>query len=160
MGEKIADSILRTTYDFHGKVYGTFTCRITTTWDRRLYFPSEGRHAEDFSRPKKPMASAEFEPANWVPEASMLTTRPLKPLGLRLGVTEVVPHFLMGFRNVHRLYLYFLDFKRSLSPSHTRAWPPCRSLPSTTCFRTRTRHYPITLLPIGSSYFRARPFPV
>jgi hypothetical protein len=26
---------------------GSFTCRKSTTWDRRLYFPSEGRHAED-----------------------------------------------------------------------------------------------------------------
>ena len=30
----------------------SFTCRKSTTWDRRLYFPSEGRRAEDFS-PKK-----------------------------------------------------------------------------------------------------------
>ena len=34
------------------------------TWDRRLYFPSEGRHAEDFFRPKNPTASAGFEPTN------------------------------------------------------------------------------------------------
>jgi hypothetical protein len=27
---------------------GSFTCRKVTTWDRRLYFPSEGRRAEDF----------------------------------------------------------------------------------------------------------------
>jgi hypothetical protein len=27
---------------------GSLTCRKTATWDRRLYFPSEGRHAEDF----------------------------------------------------------------------------------------------------------------
>ena len=32
--------------------------------DRRLYFPSEGRRAEDFFRPKNPKASAGFEPAN------------------------------------------------------------------------------------------------
>ena len=30
-----------------------FTCRKSTTWDRRLYFPSEGRRAEDFFRPEK-----------------------------------------------------------------------------------------------------------
>jgi hypothetical protein len=28
--------------------YGSFTCRKSTTWDRRLYFPSEGRRATDF----------------------------------------------------------------------------------------------------------------
>ena len=27
---------------------GRFTCRKFTTWDRRLYFPSEGRRADDF----------------------------------------------------------------------------------------------------------------
>jgi hypothetical protein len=27
---------------------GSFTCRKFKTWDRRLYFPSEGRRAEDF----------------------------------------------------------------------------------------------------------------
>jgi len=27
---------------------GSFTWRKFTTWDRRLYFPSEGRRAEDF----------------------------------------------------------------------------------------------------------------
>jgi hypothetical protein len=31
--------------------------------DRLLYFPSEGRHAEDFFRPKNPTASAGFEHA-------------------------------------------------------------------------------------------------
>jgi len=34
------------------------------TWDRWLYFPSEGRHAEDFSPLKVLTASAGFEPAN------------------------------------------------------------------------------------------------
>jgi len=30
-------------------IYESFTCRKSTTWDRRLYFHSEGRRAEDFS---------------------------------------------------------------------------------------------------------------
>ena len=34
--------------------------------------PSEGRRAEDFFALKNPTASAEFEPANLVPEASTL----------------------------------------------------------------------------------------
>jgi len=29
-------------------IQGSFTCRKATTWDRQLYFPSEGRRAEDF----------------------------------------------------------------------------------------------------------------
>ena len=34
-------------------IQGSFTCRKSTTWDRRFYFPSEGRRAEDFFRPEK-----------------------------------------------------------------------------------------------------------
>jgi hypothetical protein len=41
----------------------SFTFRKSATWDRRLYFPSEGRHVVDFYRPKNPTASAGFEPA-------------------------------------------------------------------------------------------------
>jgi hypothetical protein len=59
------------------KSQGSFTCCKSATWDRRLYFPSEGRHAVDFFRPKNPTGS---NPRSWVPEASMLTTRPPKPL--------------------------------------------------------------------------------
>ena len=34
-------------------IQGSFTCRKSTTWDRRLYFSSEGRRAENFFRPEK-----------------------------------------------------------------------------------------------------------
>ena len=56
-----------------------FTCRKATTWDRRLYFPSEGRRAEDFFRPKNPMASAGCEPANLGTKGQHATSRPPKP---------------------------------------------------------------------------------
>jgi hypothetical protein len=49
------------------------------TWDRRLYFPSEGRRAEDFFRPKNPTASAGFEPTNLgtkTTEAAVLNLKP------------------------------------------------------------------------------------
>jgi hypothetical protein len=55
------------------RLLGSLTCRKAATWERRLYFPSEGRHAEDFYvrkiRPHRPG----LNPRNWVPEASMLT---------------------------------------------------------------------------------------
>ena len=38
-----------------------FTCRKFTTWDRRLYFPSEGRCAEDFFARKNSRASAGYQ---------------------------------------------------------------------------------------------------
>ena len=45
-------------------IQGSFACRKSVTWNRRLYFPSERRRAEDFSALKNQMASVGFEPAN------------------------------------------------------------------------------------------------
>ena len=59
----------------------SFTRRKSTTWDRRLYFPSEGRRAEDFFALKNPPASAGFEPANLGTKGQHATSRPPKPLG-------------------------------------------------------------------------------
>jgi hypothetical protein len=54
-------------------IWGSFTCRKYATWDRRLYFPSEGRRAEDFFRPEK---SWRFQPGlnprTWVLKGSTL----------------------------------------------------------------------------------------
>jgi len=51
-------------------ILGSFTCRKATKWDRRLYFPSEGRRAKDFFR----------EPANLGTKGQHATSRPPKPL--------------------------------------------------------------------------------
>ena len=59
---------------------GYFTCRKSTTWDKRLYFLSEGRRAEDFYVLKIPTASAGFEPANLGTKGQHATSRPSKPL--------------------------------------------------------------------------------
>ena len=60
---------------------GSFTChKLRHVPDG---FPSEGRRAEDFFRPKNPTASAGFEPADLVPKASTLTCRQPKPLMFR-----------------------------------------------------------------------------
>jgi hypothetical protein len=61
-------------------VQGSFTCRKSTTWDRRLYFPSEGRRGEDFFALKNPTASAGFEPANLDTKGQHATSRPPKLL--------------------------------------------------------------------------------
>jgi hypothetical protein len=42
---------------------GSFSCLKDGTWDRLFYFPSEERHAVDFSSRKNPTASVESEPA-------------------------------------------------------------------------------------------------
>jgi hypothetical protein len=54
------------------------------TWDRRLYFPAEGSHAEDFFALKNPTASARSEPANLGTKGQHATPRPLKPLPSKL----------------------------------------------------------------------------
>ena len=47
--------------------------------DRQLYFPSEGRCAEDFFALKNPTASAGFEPANLGTTGQHAIPRPPKP---------------------------------------------------------------------------------
>ena len=42
------------------KLLGSFTCRKAGTWDRFFYFPSGGRHTEDFYVHKNTTASAWF----------------------------------------------------------------------------------------------------
>ena len=62
----------------------SFTCCKSTTWDRRLYFPSEGRLFEDFFALKNPTASAVFEVANLGTKGQHATSRPPKPLGVNV----------------------------------------------------------------------------
>ena len=66
-------------------IQGSFTCCKSTTWDKRLYFPSEGKCAEDFFALKNPMASAGFEPANLGTKGQHATSRPPKPLGTKVN---------------------------------------------------------------------------
>ena len=61
------------------KVSGNFAKIPTSTWDRRLYFPFEGRRAEDLFRPKNPTASAGFEPVNLGTKGQHATPMPPKP---------------------------------------------------------------------------------
>ena len=61
-------------------IQGSFTFRKSTTWSRRLYFPSEGRHAKDFFALKNPTASVGFEPVNLGTKGQLATYRPPKPL--------------------------------------------------------------------------------
>jgi hypothetical protein len=62
------------------RIQRSFTCRKSTTWDRRFYFPSEGRHAEDFFALKNATALAGFEPVNLGTKGQHATSRPPKLL--------------------------------------------------------------------------------
>ena len=66
-------------------IQGSCTCRKSTTWDKRLYFPSEGRRAEDFFALKNPTASARFEPANLGTKVQHANCRTPKPLSVVVG---------------------------------------------------------------------------
>jgi hypothetical protein len=63
--------------DFHGTCRDLLHAANLATWDPRLYFPSEGRRAEDFSAIKIQQLRPGLNPRTWVPEASTLTPRPL-----------------------------------------------------------------------------------
>jgi hypothetical protein len=56
---------------------GSLSCRKAATGDGRLYFTSEGRHAENFFARKIRRLRPGLNPRSW---ASMLTTRPPKQL--------------------------------------------------------------------------------
>ena len=60
-------------------ILSSFTCRKFTTWDRRLYLPSEGRRAEDFFARKIRRLWPGLNTRTRVPKASTLTSRPPKP---------------------------------------------------------------------------------
>src|SRR5215510_2723362 len=53
-------------------ILGSFTCRKATTWDQRLYFPSEGKRTEDFFARKIRRLRPGLNPRTWVPKASTL----------------------------------------------------------------------------------------
>ena len=53
---------------------GSFTCRKATTWDRRLYFPSEGRRAKEFFALKIRRLRPGVNPRTWIPKAKSCTS--------------------------------------------------------------------------------------
>ena len=60
--------------------FGIFHMPQITTWDRRLYFPSGGRRAEDFFPLKIRRLPPGLKPRTRVPEPSTLNPRPPKLL--------------------------------------------------------------------------------
>jgi len=80
-GREIAENFAGSS-DFH-VTSGFFTCRKFTTCDRRLYFPSEGRRAEDFFVWKIRRLRPGLNPQTRVTEASTHTSRPQKPLVMK-----------------------------------------------------------------------------
>ena len=87
----------------------SFTCRKATTLDRRFYFPSEGRRAEDFFALKNPTASAGFEPANLGTKGQYATSRPPKPI---VDILKFLSMFFFKFifRNLGKEKIALISF--------------------------------------------------
>ena len=66
------------------------------TWDRRLYFPSEGV-LRIFSPWKILMTSGGFEPVNLGTQRQHATLRPPKPLPNTVGPQLMLPQMLFHF---------------------------------------------------------------
>ena len=79
MGEKCSDKFhLRIRLPRNSRdLLHAANLRHGTRW---LYFPSEGRRAEDFFALKNPTASAGSEPANLGTKDQPATSRPPKPI--------------------------------------------------------------------------------
>jgi hypothetical protein len=72
--------------------------------DRRLYFPSEGRRAEDFYDLKNTKPSAGFEPANLGTKGQHATSRPPKPC-VYIYIYIYIYIYMTKY-NTKRLFLY------------------------------------------------------
>ena len=76
--------ILRENARLPRNIQESFTCRKSTTWYRRLYFPSETACWGLFFALKNPTASVGSEPANLSTKGQHATSRPPKPLNVNL----------------------------------------------------------------------------
>jgi hypothetical protein len=79
------------------QLLGSFTCLKVGTRGRLFDFPTEGRHAEDFYIWKIQRFRPGLNPRTREPEASMLTTRPPKPLRQRKGEYSLKVMFQFHF---------------------------------------------------------------
>ena len=79
----MADEFCLKMPDFHVTFRDLLHARKSTTCDKRLYFPSEGKRAEEFFALKNPTASVGFELKNLSTRGQHATSRPPKPLHWR-----------------------------------------------------------------------------
>ena len=95
VGEKCP--IILPKYRLSCYIQGSFTCRKATTWERRLYFPSEGRRAEDFFALKIRRLWLAANPRTWLPKASTLPLdhrSRFQPLLLEPGIPALLQYKL------------------------------------------------------------------
>jgi hypothetical protein len=103
---------------FPEKLMGFLTCRKAGTWDILFYFPSEGRHTEDFLDARKiQRLRPGLNPRTRVPVASMLTTRPTK--SSQMYVT-IITNFLNSSSELSVNFItIFLSYVHSTLACHS-----------------------------------------
>jgi len=79
-GQEMAGKFSLKITDFHVAFRDFLHGRKFTTWNPQLYFPSEGRRAEDFFALKNPRTSAGFETPNLGSKGQYATSTPPRPL--------------------------------------------------------------------------------
>ena len=77
----------------------------STTWDRRLYFPSEGRRAGDFFALKIRRLQPGLNPRTWVPKPSTLPLDHRSPVYSEVGVNKI-----LSFRKLNVYFLILAEF--------------------------------------------------
>ena len=91
-------------------IQGSFTCRKSTTSDRRLYFPSEGRRAEDFFSPWK------IQLANLGTKGQHATSRTPKPLTfivtywIRVYNEDIITHYCIVRNRTFYITAFFQSY--------------------------------------------------
>jgi hypothetical protein len=85
--------------NFHVTFKESFTCRKAKTWDQRLYFPYEGRSAEDFFALKIRRLRPGAYPRTWVPKARTL---PLDHLYLHVYLACVQCRVFIAYPVIQR----------------------------------------------------------
>ena len=90
------------------------------TWDRQLYFPSEGGHAEDFYHPKNPTALARFEPANLGTKGQHATPRPPKPRYTIYMACKIYSSRSKNLQILYNVYVCIIIQNAHLLPLTTR----------------------------------------
>ena len=119
-------------------------------WDRFFHFPSEGKHAQDFSDARKiQRLRPGLNPRTRVPVASMLTTRPTKPLPkvTQYAYTPTPYAFthwrwmsargIPSTRKTSWLTLRFRRFNMLQNGSSFLNWVQCDMVPSVGCMKTQ-----------------------
>ena len=114
------------------------------TWDKWLYFPSEGRRADDFFALKNPTALAGFEPANLGSKGQHTTSRPLKPLTYIHTYIHSFIHFTDPIHVIRQL-----NMKQIMTKQQTPQIDKLKTYdktPNNTIFLVTKEYYCYTLL--------------